>query len=199
MYITRFPSENVYFSRFSMAVFWWKSSLLFWKRFWTLGESARSDPNDSSYIKTLYFYSVHTLLTGVVSKDIVSGFRTSCFQSSQLAHPVPLVQHLWIKTPEQLDQSSGWHHHIWGKMRTKKKNTFCICTHRQQSLLSVRTEESREDKKRRAVTHSCLYGSCTGPDPAAGLHWWRVDSGPPLLWWRWCLSTTKWSNLILGT
>lgn len=147
MYITRFPSENVYFSRFSMAVFWWKSSLLFWKRFWTLGESARSDPNDSSYIKTLYFYSVHTLLTGVVSKDIISGFRTSCFQSSQLAHPVPLVQHLWIKTPEQLDQSSGWHHHIWGKMRTKKKNTFCICTHRQQSLLSVLQKNREKTKK----------------------------------------------------
>lgn len=55
-------------------------------------------------------------------------------------------------------------------MRTKTKNTFCECTHRQQSLHSVRTEELRKDKKRRAVTHSCLYGSCTGPDPAAGLH-----------------------------
>lgn len=36
------------------------------------------------------------------------------------AHPVLLMQHLGIKTPEQLDQTSGRHHHIWGWQCTKR-------------------------------------------------------------------------------
>lgn len=47
------------------------------------------------------------------------------------AHPVLLMQHLGIKTPKQLDQTSGRHHHIWGWRCTKKRiispEDFNIC------------------------------------------------------------------------
>lgn len=51
-------------------------------------------------------------------------------QQAIWTHPVLLMQHLGIKTPKQLDQTSGRHHYIWGWQCTKRiisPEDFNIC------------------------------------------------------------------------
>lgn len=96
---------------------------------------------------------------GLPNCHICVAINTTISVSEFPTHPVLPVQHLWVQGPEQLDQTSGRHHHIYGR---EQAELVILCrlkiTHTHRCLLLKRFSSSWTQEALTLVFVSLVLG-----------------------------------------